>query len=111
MSNNRKKLVVSGVGSGVGTGGGYSVGSGESVPMARRDDGVRKKYDKGGHQLVKLGVLFRRDLYEQYRRQAFFRKVNTYDLINEALEACLPELKKASRQKLVEAGQEELDLV
>jgi hypothetical protein len=70
----------------------------------------RMGYDKGGHPIVRLGTWYRRDLYDRCRRIAFFRKVNTYDLINQALEAYLPELKKGQAQKRLEAGQERLEL-
>lgn len=81
-------------------------GSGESVPLARR----RARFDKRGNLLVKRATYFVPAIYEEYRRIAFFRHQNTYDLINEALEAYLPELKNGYRERLKEAGQEELPI-
>lgn len=110
MANKREKSKQNEAsGSGSGLGGGSKLGAGESVPLSRQRE-RKVRYDQQGHQLRNIGVLFRQDLYEQYRRVAFFRHQHTYDLINEALAAYLPELRKSTTQKLREAGQELLDI-
>ncbi len=69
-----------------------------------------RKFDKEGHELSKSAILIRKDLNFEYKKLALFKGKNKYDLINEALARYLPELKKPTRQRLKEAGQEELDL-
>lgn len=68
------------------------------------------RFDKHGTVLIKLGTRFRAPLYQEYRRIAFYRGLHVYELINDAMEAYLPELKKGTHQRLTEAGQGELDL-
>jgi len=70
----------------------------------------KRIFDKDGHELSKSAVLIGKDLNFEYKKIALFKGRNKYDLINEALARYLPELKKLTRQRLKEAGQEELDL-
>jgi hypothetical protein len=70
----------------------------------------KRIFDKEGHELSKSAILIRKDLNFEYKKIALFKGKNKYELINEALERYLPELKKPITQKLREAGQAELDL-
>lgn len=70
----------------------------------------KRLFDKEGHELSKSAILIRKDLNFEYKKIALFKGKNKYELINEALERYLPELKKPISQKLKEAGQGELGL-
>lgn len=91
---------------GVGTGGTAGPGHGEGIrPGTRR----RVKYNKYGEELTgEIGTRFPKDLYQEYKDRAYFRKLNLRDLIRDAMMAYLPELKKSHTQKLREAGQADL---
>lgn len=82
----------------------------EEIQAQSRQREDKPRFDKSGNLLIKQGVLLRRDLYQKYRRHAFFRHLNTYDLINDALAAYLPYLAGAHSERLKAAGVAELDL-
>jgi hypothetical protein len=70
----------------------------------------KKIFDKEGRELTKSGILIRKDLNFEYKKIALFKQRNKYELMNEALERYLPELRKPTRERLKEAGQTELNI-
>ena len=67
-------------------------------PLATLPLGTSKakpRFDKRGNKLRSIGLLFREDLYFEYKKLALLKRTNTYDLVNEAMAHYLPELNES----------------
>src|ERR1700730_6085903 len=82
-------------------------GKKEDIPKSRKRD----RFDKEGHLLIRQGHPFRKDHLKIYKIHAALKGVTQQELINKALEYYkVNVLQKSEKQKLKEAGQNELDI-
>ena len=81
-------------------------GEKKEVPLTRR----RVHYDRNGQPLRSIGCYFEPKLYFEYKKLALFRHKYVFELINDAMRAYLPELKKGTMQKLIDEGHIELPI-
>ena len=83
----------------------------EGVPQNAPTHPKRQRFDKEGRPLISKGVLLRKDLDKKYKLKAALMGTDKYILINVALEYYYENvLKKTQAQKLLEAGQEGLNI-
>jgi hypothetical protein len=86
-------------------------GKNGGVPENAPTHQKRRRFDKDGHPLISKGFLIRADIDKKYDIKSAVLHVNKYELVNDALLFYYENvLKKTTSQKLLEAGQEELEL-
>ena len=103
--------IVSGLGNVERLDAGLADGKKEGIPLDAPTHQKRQRYDKEGHPLISKGFLIRADLDRKYSIKATILHAKKYDLVNDALLYYYENvLNKTKSQKLLEAGQEELNI-